>query len=166
MRKESSTTSRQYSRGEVLRHPGLRSLRSPASFVRAALHHHLMRRLDLGGHVGQPEQHGLVVGDLLAERLALLGVADAELEGAQRDATAAGGHVDAAHLDAVHHLVEAAARSGAEDLTGRNPVAGEQQLGRVDALVAHLLDLAGHGEAGRDSPNPVGFSTSSVVMFR
>jgi hypothetical protein len=67
-----------------------------------------VRRLDLGGHVGQPEQHGLVVGDALAERLPLLRVPDGELERAQRDPAAARGHVDPADLDAVHHLVEAA----------------------------------------------------------
>ena len=55
---------------------------------------------------------------------------------------AAGRHVDAAHLDAVHHLVEALARLAAEDLRRRGPVPFEDELGRVDALVAHLLDLA------------------------
>ena len=49
----------------------------------------------------------LVLCDLLAEGLALLGVGDAELEGPHRDTTGARGHVDPADLDAVHHLVEA-----------------------------------------------------------
>ena len=53
--------------------------------MRAAMHHHLVRGLDLGRHLGDPEQHGLVLGDLLAERLALLGVGGAELEGPHRD---------------------------------------------------------------------------------
>ena len=38
--------------------------------------------LDLGGHLREAEQDRLVLGDLLAEGLALLGVGDAELEGA------------------------------------------------------------------------------------
>jgi len=38
-----------------------------------------VRRLDLRRHLGQPEQDCLVVGDLLAEGLALLGVGDTEL---------------------------------------------------------------------------------------
>ena len=66
-----------------------------------------MRRLDLDRHVGQPELHGLVVGDPLAEGLALLGVRDGQLEGTQGDAASASGDVDPAHLDPVHHLVEA-----------------------------------------------------------
>ena len=61
--------------------------------------------------------------------------------------TGAGGDVDAADLDAVHHLVEALARLAAEDLVGGDPVALEDRLGGVDALVAHLVDLAGDGDA-------------------
>jgi hypothetical protein len=72
--------------------------------------------LDLGRHVGQPEEDALVLGDLLAEGLALLGVVDAELEGPHRQPAGPGGDVDAADLDAVHHLVEALAGHPAEDL--------------------------------------------------
>jgi hypothetical protein len=39
-----------------------------------------VRGLDLGGHLGEPEQDRLVLGDRLAEGLALLGVGDAQLE--------------------------------------------------------------------------------------
>ena len=52
----------------------------------------------------------------LAERRALLGVRDRELERAGGDAARAGGDVDAADLDAVHHLVEALARLAADDV--------------------------------------------------
>jgi hypothetical protein len=45
-----------------------------------------VRRLDLGGHLGELELDRLVLGDRLAEGLALLGVGDGQLEGPQRDA--------------------------------------------------------------------------------
>src|SRR5690606_34723589 len=67
-------------------------------------HHHVVGGLDLGRHLGQPEQDRLVLRDRLAEGLALLGVADAELEGAQGDAARPGGDVDPPDLDTVHHL--------------------------------------------------------------
>jgi hypothetical protein len=47
----------------------------------------------------------------LPEAGALLGVLPRQLEGADGDAARAGGHVHAADLDAVHHLVEALARA-------------------------------------------------------
>ena len=78
-----------------------------------------MRRLDLGRHVSEPEQHRLVLGDLLAEGLPLLGVVDAELEGSLGEPARAGGDVDASDLDAVHHLVEATAGLTAEDVVER-----------------------------------------------
>src|SRR6476661_1983869 len=111
--------------------PASTSLRSPRSFIREA------------------EQDRLVLRDRLAEGLALLGVGDAELEGPVGDAAGTGRDVDAADLDAVHHLVEALARLPAQDLVRRDLVALEDRLGGVDALVAHLVDLAGDGEALR-----------------
>ena len=101
-----------------------------------------MGDLDLGGHLGEPEQHRLVLGDRLAEGLALLGVGDAELEPAPRQPARAGGDVDAADLDAVHHLEEALAGLATQDLVRGDLVALEDELGRLDALVAHLVDLA------------------------
>ena len=112
------------------------------------LDHHRVGGLDLGRHLRETEQDRLVLRDRLAERLALLGVGDAELEGPVGDAARPRRDVDAAHLDAVHHLVEALARLAAEDLLGTDPVALEDGLGRVDALVAHLVDLARDGQAG------------------
>ena len=55
------------------------------------LEHEQAGGLDLRGHVGELELDRLVVGDLLAERLSLLGVAQGELEGSL-------GHADAARL--------------------------------------------------------------------
>ena len=125
-----------------------------------------MRRLDLGAHLGEPEQHRLVLGDLLAECLPLLRVGTPELEGTPGDPAATGGDVDATDLDAVHHLVEAAARLAAEHLVGADLEAVEDELGRVDALVTHLVDLAGHREPGlAPHRSPAGFSTRNVDMF-
>ncbi len=63
--------------------------------------------------------------------------------------TGAGGDVDPADLDAVHHLGETAAGGAAEHAVARQPEVAEQGLGGVDALVAHLVDLAGDGQAGQ-----------------
>ena len=127
------------------------SERSPASFSRAALISEQPRRLDLRGHVGELELDRLVLRDRLAERLALLRVAKAQLERALRQPDAARGDVRAPDLERVHHLREAGVQAGllaAEDVLGRALVAVEDQLGRLDALVAHLLDLRRDGEAG------------------
>jgi hypothetical protein len=72
MRKDCSTTSAQFS-GEVLRHAGLEVVALPGVLEPGGLDHHLVAGLDLGRHVGQPEEDPLVLGDLLAEGLALLG---------------------------------------------------------------------------------------------
>src|SRR6476469_5160000 len=132
---------------KVLRHAGLEVVALAGVLLAGGLDHHLVRGLDLDGHVGEAEEHGLVVDDLLAEGLALLGVGDAELESPSRDTTSAGSDVDTADLDAVHHLVEALARLASEDLRVGRAVPVEDELGRVDALVAHLVDLAGHRDA-------------------
>ena len=109
-----------------------------------------MRGFDLGGHFGQLERDRLMLRDRLAEGLAVLGVVDRELEGSNRDATGPGGDVDPPHLDAIHHLCEALAGRGAEDLVRPDAVAVEHQLGGVDAFVTHLVDLAGDAETRGD----------------
>jgi hypothetical protein len=73
-----------------------------------------------------------VLGDRLAERLPLLRVAQRQLERAAGDADAAGGNVDAADLERVHHLREALAKAGllaTEDAVRRAAVAGVDELG-------------------------------------
>jgi hypothetical protein len=100
--------------------PASTSLRLPESFSLRGHDHHLVRGLDLGRHVGEPEQDRLVLDELLAERLALLGVGDAELERPAGHAAGPRGDVDAADLDAVHHLVEALAGHATEDLGSRS----------------------------------------------
>src|SRR5215211_5719858 len=137
-------------RSEQLRHACL-EVRALAGVLHAGgLEREQARGLDLRGHVGELELDRLVLGDRLAERLALLRVAQAQLERALRDADAAGGDVDPADLERVHHLGEALAEAGvlaAEDHPGGALVAVEDQLCRLDALVAHLLDLGRHVEA-------------------
>jgi hypothetical protein len=57
---------------------------------------------------------------------------------------AAGGDVHAADLERVHHLREALAQAGilaAQDVLRREPVAVEDELRGLHALVAHLPDL-------------------------
>ncbi len=91
-----------------------------------------------------------MLGDRLAEGGALLGVLRGELERTDRDTARAGRDVDPPDLDAVHHLEEAAAGNTTENVARGCLVVVEDQLGRIDALVAHLVDLAGDGEAGYD----------------
>ena len=74
-------------------------------------------------------------------------------------------HIDPADLDAVHHLVEALAGHPTKDLGGARVVVLEDQLGGVDALVAHLLDLARDRDALGGLPKPDSFSMRKVVMF-
>ncbi len=151
MRKHSSTHSLPVSEAKQLRHPGLE-----VGALAGVLHPRRLAgqqagRLDLGRHVGELELDRLVLGDRLAEGLALLAVAEGQLERALGDADAAGGDVDAADLERVHHLHEALPDAGllaAQHPLGRAAVAVVDELGRLDALVAHLLDL----RAGRSRP--------------
>src|SRR3954447_15687973 len=137
-------------RGEELGHPGLE-----VGALAGVLHPRRFAGdeaggLELGRHVGELELDRLVGGDRLAEGLPFLAVAEGELERPLADADAAGGDVDAADLERVHHLHEALAEAGllaAEDALGRAAVAVVDQLGRLDALVAHLLDLRRHVQA-------------------
>src|SRR6187551_766557 len=131
-------------RGEQLRHPRLQ-----VGALTGVLHPRRFTgdksgRLDLGRHVGELELDRLVLGDRLAEGLALLAVAEGQLQRPLGDADTARGDVYPADLERVHHLHETL--SDASLLTtqyplGRAAVAVVDQLGRLDALVAHLLDL-------------------------
>ena len=66
----------------------------------------------------------------------------ASLQRALGDADAARGDVDAAELEPAGRLVEAPALDLADQVVGRNAVVLEDQLGRIDRLVAELLELA------------------------
>src|SRR3954447_12168294 len=117
--------------GEELRHAGL-ELRALAGVLHpGGAERHQARRVDLRRHVGELELDRLVLGDRLAERLALPGVLQRELERALGDADAARGDVHAPDLERVHHLREAPAEAGllaAEDVPGRAAVAVEDEL--------------------------------------
>ena len=89
-----------------------------------------------------------MLGDGLAERAADLRVFGREPQRAFRDADAAGGDVDASELQAAGRLVEALALEVADQVIGRDAVVLEDQLGRIDRLVAELLQLAADAEAG------------------
>ena len=65
-----------------------------------------------------------------------------------------GGDVHAPDLDAVHHLVEALARCPAENRVGTDAEPVHHQFGGVHALVAHLVDLPGDREPGKDLTEP------------
>src|SRR6516164_269588 len=88
-----------------------------------------------------------MLDDRLAEGLAQLGVVSGELERALGDADAARRYIDAAELEATRHLGEAAALDLADQVIGRHAIVLEDQLARIDRMVAELLELAADREA-------------------
>src|SRR6185312_14697252 len=97
-------------------------------------------RLNLRRHLRELQLDGLVLRDRLAERLALLGVADRLLERPCGDPDGARGDVHAAELDAAHEVGEACVLAGfaAENAGSRDTQTVERQLDGLDALVAEL----------------------------
>src|SRR5215210_4473886 len=129
--------------GEELRHPRL-DVRALARVLHArGLQGEQPGRFEPRSHLGELERDRLVLGDRLAERLALLRVAQGQLERALGDADAASSHVHATQLERVHHLPETLADPipPAEDVFVARLEAIEDELGGLHALVAHLLDL-------------------------
>src|SRR5829696_1032338 len=84
-----------------LRHAGLEVRTLAGVLEPRRLEGEQARGLDLGRHVGQLELDRLVLGDLPAEGLALLRVAQGQLERALCDTDAPCGDVDPAHLERV-----------------------------------------------------------------
>src|SRR3954468_9891956 len=115
MRNDCSTTSLPVSEASSFAIPASRSERSPASFIRAALRvisraastwvamSASLNWIAWWWAIGLAE----VLGARLAEGLALLPVAERQLEGALGDADTARRDIDAADLERVHHLDEA-----------------------------------------------------------
>ena len=64
------------------------------------------------------------------------------------DADAARRDVDASELEPAGRLVEASPFRLADEVIGRNAIILEDQLGGIDCLVAELLQLAAHPQAG------------------
>src|SRR3954463_67167 len=162
MRKDWVVTSAQYSLASSLAIPASTSLRSPESFSRAARTISAWAASTLvaisaswkaiawGWAMGLPNV-SRCWAYWMASSKARITAPQARAARLTRTAAAArGGTVYAAHLCAAHHLRESLARHPAEDVVGRGLVAVEHQLGGVDALVAHLVDLAGDGEGGLD----------------
>src|ERR1700744_3531573 len=136
MRKASSTFSLPVSEARSFAMPASRSERSPASFIRAALRvtrRAASRRVAMSASlnwiawcwaIGLPNvfRSWLYFGASSRARLAM--------------APAAGGDVDAAHLERVHRLDEALADTvgATEDAVRRALVAVVDELGGLDAL--------------------------------
>jgi hypothetical protein len=59
------------------------------------MQHQLARRFQPGGQIGEAMAHGLVLDDRLAKALALLGIADGDLQRRLRHADALRGDADA-----------------------------------------------------------------------
>src|SRR3954471_23786218 len=126
MRKHSSTQYLPVSEARSLAIPASRSERSPASFIRAALR---VTRRAASSLVAMSASLNWIawwaaIG--FAEGFGFLAVAKGQLQCALADADTAGGDVDAADLERVHHLHEALADPGllaAENPLGRAPVA-------------------------------------------
>ena len=91
-----------------------------------------------------------MLGDRLAERLALLAVAQGQLQRPLGDPDAARRDVHAPDLQRVHHLHEPLAEAirPTQDPVLRDLEPVEDELGGLDTLVAHLLDLGGNHESG------------------
>src|SRR3954452_6062842 len=136
--------------GEELRHAGL-EVRALAGVLHPrGADRQQAGGVDLGGHVGELELDRLVLGDRAAEGLALLWVAQGALERALGGGGGPGADVHAADLQRVHHLREALVEAlllAAEDAVGGGAVSVEDELGGLDALVAHLLELRRDVEA-------------------
>src|SRR5579883_1615784 len=95
--------------GEKLGHAGLQVAAFAAILLACCLLDQQARRLDVGGHVGQLELDGLVLGDGLPEGAPLLRVLDGILEGCAGHTYRAGSHVDATDLQTTHGVFEALA---------------------------------------------------------
>src|SRR3546814_14175900 len=88
-----------------------------------------------------------MLGERLAEGLALLGVADRILHRRPGDADAARRDVDPPQLQPAERVAQAEALLAADQVGGRDAVVVEDQFGGIDALVAELPQLAADGAA-------------------
>jgi hypothetical protein len=132
--------------GEVLRHARLQVAALAAVVDLGGVAHEQARRLHAGPHLAELQLDRLVLADRLAEGVALARVLQRLVEGRRRDAHAARRDVDPPELEAAHRLVEAAPFLP-DQIRGRHAVVVEDELCRVDALVAELLELLARREA-------------------
>src|SRR3978361_620538 len=140
MRNESCVTSAQYSLASSLAMPDSTSKRAPESLSRAAFTiircaastlvaiSASLNAMAWCCAIGFPnvERCALVLATRLAERRALLGVLDGQLERPDRDPARPRRDVHPSHLDAVHHLREATPALAAQDVRGGERSGREQ----------------------------------------
>jgi hypothetical protein len=129
-------------RCEQLRHARLEVRSLPPVFRLRRLDHQQPRRLGLRRHLRELELDRLMLRDWLPERVAFLRVANRLLEGAGCDSHGARGNVHAPELDCAHEVLEPLSDAGlaAEDARRRRAETVEDELGRLDALVAELAE--------------------------
>src|SRR5215208_4362004 len=126
-------------RGEVFRHACLEIAALAAVKAAGCIKRQKPRGAGAGHHLAELKLDRLVLADRLAEGLSDLGVFRCETEGAFRNADAARCDVDASELETAGRLIEALALLADQVVPGE-PVILEHELGRIDALVAELLE--------------------------
>ena len=169
MRIASSATSSAVSVAKSFAIPASRSARSPASFRSRRLQHQQARRLDLRRHLRELELDRLVLRDRLAERLALLRVADRLLEArAWRSRPPRAAMLTRPSSIPPMKYLKPSPTPGlaAEHRVGRRAEPVEDELDRLDALVAELAAAAA-GSSGPAAPRPPGsFSSTNAGHAR
>ena len=132
--------------GEQLGHSGLHVAALALVVGVGGLFDEETRGLDLGGHVGEFQLDRLMLADRFPETLAELAIAHRLIEGRLGNADPAGGDVDAAQFQAAQRMLQSPPLFAADQAVSRDVVVGEDQFGRVDALVAELFQLPAHRE--------------------
>src|SRR3954471_9376364 len=108
--------------GEELRHPRLEIGTRAAVVDLRGVQRELSRGLYFRRHRCEQVTDRLMLPDLLAERFALLRIANGVVDGRLRDADGAGGDLDTAELEAAHHLREALSLLATEKRVGGRAV--------------------------------------------
>ncbi|MNT32801.1 hypothetical protein D3C72_1687000 [compost metagenome] len=108
--------------------------------------HHLPRRDQFDGHVGQLELQCLEFGQRLAELAALAHVTASGIQRALRSTQRAGGDVDAAAIEPLHRQLEAATLLS-QKVADRYADVFEGDAAGGLAVPAHLLFLAAVADA-------------------
>src|SRR5688572_15619201 len=132
--------------GEVLGHAGLEIAALAAVVDGRRVLDQQSRGLDARRHLGELQLDRLVLADRLAEGVALARILERFLERGLGHADAARRDIDPAELEAADGLMKAAPFR-ADQIARRHAVVVEHELGRIDALVAELLELAARGES-------------------
>src|SRR5437870_1425400 len=86
--------------------------------------------------------------DGLAEGGPALRVSNGLLKSGSRDSQAAGGDVEPFRFEAGHDLLETLAFGASDEVFGGHRKILEMQLAGFDTLIAELIDVAAHRQAG------------------